>query len=447
MENGRGQWMSSFGFVLAAAGSAVGLGNLWKFPYITGANGGGAFVVTYLLILLFLGVTVMIAEIALGRHTQLNAYGAYKKVKEKWAWVGGMAILTAFLIMSYYSVVGGWVIKYLVDMTTGALSSNDPAALGAAFGGFIGAGASPLIYMLVFMVICFVIVIGGISGGIEKANKILMPLLFLFIIIVAIRSMTLPGAAEGIKWLFAPDFSKFTGAGFLAAMGQVFFSLSLGMGAMITYGSYVDKEADLAKSGWTIPLLDTFVAIMAGLAIIPAVFAFGFEPSQGAGLVFITLPAVFSQMPAGQLFGIIFFLLVLFAAITSAISLVEACVAWLIDEKKMARVKATSLTILGIIIFAIPASMSMGAWSGIHLWMGLGFFDAMDFLTSNIMLPLGGLLLCIFVGWVWGTEKADEEITNGGKLQWSYAPVWNFLIKYVAPLAIAVIFVVGLMPK
>ncbi|MEA1961501.1 MAG: sodium-dependent transporter [Bacillota bacterium] len=447
MENGRGQWASSFGFVLAAAGSAVGLGNLWKFPYIAGANGGGAFVITYLLILLFLGVTVMIAEITLGRHTQLNAYGAYKKLQAKWAWVGAMGVLTGFLIMSYYSVVGGWVIKYLVDMTTGALAVNDPAALGAFFGGFIGASVSPLIYMLVFMAICFVIVIGGISGGIEKANKVLMPLLFLFIIIVAIRSMTLPGAAEGIKWLFAPDFSKFTGAGFLAAMGQVFFSLSLGMGCMITYGSYLDKETNIAKSGWTIPLLDTFVAFMAGLAIIPAVFAFGFEPGQGAGLVFVTLPAVFSQMPAGQLFGIIFFLLVLFAAITSAISLCEVVVAWLVDQKQMDRVKATALTVLGIIIFAIPTSLSLGAWSDIHLLPGKGFFDTFDFLTSNILLPLGGLLLCIFVGWVWGTDKADEEITNGGKLQWSYAPVWNFLIKYIAPVAIAVIFVVGLMPK
>jgi NSS family neurotransmitter:Na+ symporter len=428
------------GFVLAASGSAVGLGNLWKFPYMTGANGGGAFVFFYLLFILLIGATVMIAEITLGRHTQLNAWGAYRKVKEKWAWVGGMGILAAFLIMSFYIVVGGWAIKYLLSSLTGALNIADAAALNNIFGAFVGQTLAPILYAALFMLITFSIVYGGIGKGIERASKIMMPTLFIFIIIIAVRSVTLPGAQEGISWFLVPDFSKINASVALAALGQVFFSLSLGMGCMVTYGSYLDKSSNIARSGFTIPLLDTVIAFVAGLAILPAVFAFGFEPAQGPGLMFVTLPAVFSQMPAGQIFAIIFFILVIFAALTSAISLLEVITSYLVDEKQLKRNLAAAIGALGIFILAIPASLSVGPWANIHIIGERGFFDSFDYLSSNIMLPLGGLLLCIFVGWVWGTDKAIKEITNDGSIKFALAGVWSFLVKFIAPVAIALVF-------
>jgi len=436
----RDRWVSKMGFILAASGSAIGLGNLWKFPYMAGANGGGAFVFVYLLILLLIGSTVMIAELTLGRHTQLNAWGAYRKIREKWAWVGGMGILAAFLIMSFYIVVGGWAVKYLLSALTGALNITDAEVLGGMFGGFVSAPAAPIVYAALFLLATFAIVYGGIGEGIEKASKIMMPALFIFIVIIAIRSMTLPGAKEGIAWFLVPDFTKINASVALAALGQVFFSLSLGMGCMVTYGSYLDKETNIAESGLVIPLLDTMAAFLAGLAILPAVFAFGFEPGVGPGLMFVTLPAVFSQMPAGQLFAIIFFILVIFAALTSAISLLEVIVSYLVDEKKMGRKFAAAIGAAGIFILSIPASLSIGPWSNIHIIGARGFFDSFDFLASNIMLPLGGLLLCIFVGWVWGTDNAIKEITNDGRVKFEMAGVWSFLVKFVAPVAIALVF-------
>ena len=440
----REQWNSRLGFVLAAAGSAIGLGNLWRFPYLAGQNGGGAFVAVYLGLLVIVGFTIMLAELTLGRYTQLNAIGAYKKISEKWAWVGALGVLAGFMILSFYSVVGGWVINYVIKALTGAFNTADMDALGGMFGSMITNPFNPIIYHAIFMILTLGIVLGGIKGGIEKYSKILMPALFVMLFAIMIRSITLPGAMEGVKYFLVPDWSAINGGVILAALGQVFFSLSLGMGCMVTYGSYISKDENLLKSSLSVPLLDTGAALLAGLAILPAVFAFGFDPAEGPGLVFVTLPAVFSQMPLGGLFGVAFFLLVLFAALTSAISLLEVVVAYVIDEWKWARQKAT-LVIAGVIfLVGVPASLSIGPWSGFHVLPNMGIFDTLDFISGKILLPLGGMLLAIFLGWVWGIENAIKETTNDGKLTFPLATVWTVLIKYIAPVAIAVVFFEGI---
>ncbi|HHW61440.1 MAG TPA: sodium-dependent transporter [Syntrophomonadaceae bacterium] len=444
MSNGigtnRDQWGTRAGFLMATVGSAVGLGNLWRFPYIAGEGGGGAFLLFYLIIVVILGFTVTMAELTLGRHTQLNPMGAYRSIKKKWAWVGRMAILTAFLIMFYYCVIGGWVLKYFVAFLTGQFGGSNLAASKALFASFTGSTFEPIIYTAIFLLATLAIVYFGVSRGIEKASRVLMPTLFVFLIILAIRAITLPGAAEGIRYFLLPDFSRMDSQTILTAMGQVFYSLSLGMGIMITYGSYLDKQSDIVSSSAFIPLADTVVAILAGLAILPAVFVFGFQPDAGPGLMFVTLPAVFGQMPLGRFFAVLFFLLVLFAALTSTISLLEVNVTYLIDEKKFSRRKAAIWATLLIFIFSIPASLSMGSWADIHFLPGMNFFSSIDYLTSNIMLPLGGLLLCIFIGWVWGVDNAVKEITNDGAISFRMVSLWSFLIKYVAPLFILLIF-------
>ncbi|WP_053957608.1 sodium-dependent transporter [Inediibacterium massiliense] len=437
----REQWGSKLGFILAAAGSAVGLGNLWKFPYIAGKNGGGAFVLIYFIILFLVGFTLMLAEITLGRATQLNAIGAYRKIRKSWAWVGSLGVVAAFLILSFYSVIGGWVINYTMKSFTGALHVTDGQALGMMFEKLITGTTEPILFHGLFMLATLLIVLGGVGGGIEKSNKIFMPGLFVIIIILAIRSMTLPGASEGIKYLLVPDFSKVTIGVVLDALGQVFFSLSLGMGCMITYGSYLGKDSNIPQSSIIIPLIDTGVAILAGLAVLPAVFAFGFDPSSGPGLIFVTFPAVFAKMPLGSIFEVMFFLLVLFAALSSSISMLEVIVAYVVDEWKINRKIATLLTSLIIFLLGIPATLSFGPWSHITILPGRGFFDTFDFIASNVLLPLGGFLLCIFVGWIWGTEKAIKEVRNNGKISFQWAGIWSFLVKYVGPVAILIVMV------
>lgn len=436
----RDQWGSRFGFIMAAAGSAIGLGNLWKFPYMAGSNGGGAFVFVYFIILLLVGFTLMLAEIVIGRNTQVSAVGAYKKLNKKWSFLGAMGVLAGFFILSFYSVVGGWVINYMVKSVTGVLNTADVDVLGGLFGGLITSTAEPLIYHGIFMITTLAIVMGGISGGIEKASKILMPALFAMMFIVMLRALTLEGAMEGVRFLLAPDFSAINGSVILAALGQVFFSLSLGMGCMITYGSYLSKDEDLVKSAIIIPFLDTGIAILAGLTILPAVFAFGFNPGEGPGLLFVTLPAVFSKMPLGSFFAFIFFTLVFFAALTSAISLLEVTVSYMVDEFKWDRKKATFTMATIIFLVGAAASLGLGSWSHIKILGGRDIFDSLDFTASNILLPLGGMLMCIFIGWVWGLENAIKEASNEGKLAFKLAPYWAFLVKWIAPAAILVVF-------
>ncbi|MCC5909987.1 MAG: sodium-dependent transporter [Clostridiaceae bacterium] len=442
--NERDQWSSKIGFVLAAAGSAVGLGNLWRFPYTAGQNGGGAFVLMYFVILFLVGFTLMLAELIIGRHTQLNAIGAYRKIRKNWAWVGGIGVLASFLILSFYSVIGGWVVHYVVRTVTGGLALADTNAYEGLFVGFITNPIQPILYHAIFASLTVGIVMGGVSGGIEKYSKILMPGLFVMMIIIMLRSVTLPGASEGIKFFLAPDFSKIDGSVMLAALGQVFFSLSLGMGVIITYGSYLGKSENIPQNSITIPLVDTGIALLAGLAILPAVFALGFEPDAGPSLLFITLPAVFAEMPLGMVFALIFFLLVLFAALTSSISLLEASVSFVVDQFKLSRKSAAALLGLAVFLLGIPSSLGQGIWSDLTFIRGNDFMDSIDFIASNIMLPLGGFFLCIFIGWIWGIDNALKEATNNGKISFKLAGFWSFLVKYVAPLAILVVFFQGL---
>lgn len=436
----RGQWNSKLGFVLAASGSAVGLGNIWRFPFMAGANGGGAFVLVYFILLIIIGFTLMLGELSIGRATQLSPIGAYRKLKAKYAWIGALGVVAGFLILSFYSVIGGWVIRYLVKAISGDFNVADGSVLGGLFVNFITNPLEPLVYHGIFMVLTLLIVIGGVSKGIERYSKILMPMLFVMMVLLMFRSLTLPGAMEGVKFLLVPDFSKINAQVVLAALGQVFFSLSLGMGTMITYGSYLRKDENLISSSIEIPLIDTAIAFIAGLAILPAVFAFGFDPEGGPGLLFITLPAVFSQMPLGSIFAILFFLLVLFAALTSSISLLEVVVSYTVDEWKWSRKLSTIVLAGAIFLLGIPSSLGQGVWSHIRLF-GRDILDNVDFLASNILLPFGGMMMCIFIGWVWGVDKALDEVTNGGKVSFPLKTFWVVMIKYVAPLAIFIVFV------
>lgn len=437
----RASWGSSFGFIMAAAGSAVGLGNLWKFPYLAGQNGGGIFVFTYLVIVILIGFTMMLGEMILGRRTKSDAFTAYEKLKSGWGWVGGIGILAAFLILSFYSVVGGWVLKYMVATITNAI----PADTAGYFGGFVSAPVEPLIYHGIFMVLTVVIVIRGISGGIEKASKLMMPALLVLLVISVIRAVTLPGAGAGLAYYLQPDFSKFTPQVVLAAIGQVFFSLSLGMGIIITYGSYLPKDEDLEKDAIIVPSIDTLVALLAGFAILPAVFAFGLEPGQGAGLLFITLPQVFAQMPLGTVFGFLFFVLVLFAALSSSISLLEASVTFMIDRFHWSRPKAVAIMSGIMFVIGIFASLSMGLMSEVKFpILNMGVFDALDWITSYIMLPVGGLMMSIFIGWIWNIDEAVDEVKISS--QFRLEKLWRFLIRYFAPVAIFIVLITGLFP-
>lgn len=440
MAESRGNWNSSIGFILASAGSAVGLGNLWKFPYLAGKNGGGAFVVVYLSLVIILGFTLMLGEMALGRKGKSDVFGSYNSVKKGWGFVGILGIITCFIILSYYSVIGGWVIKYVGDYLMGGIDGD----VGAHFGGFISTAHSPIVYAGIFLILTALIVVKGISGGIEKASKFMMPALFIFLIVIVIRSVTLPGAMAGIEFFLKPDFSKITGGIILAALGQVFFSLSLGMGAMVTYGSYLPPDSKMVKNALIIPGLDTLVALLAGLAVMPAVFSFGLEPSAGPGLLFVTLPKIFESMAFGNFFGIIFFVLVFFAALTSSISMLEVSVAFVVDQLKLDR-KKTTWTLTGILfLIAIPNSLSFGMFEKSTFFFGKNFFDFLAYLSDNIFLPIGGLLLCIFIGYIWGEKDALYEISNEGKEKFVLGKLWMFVIRYIAPIVIGIILLQAL---
>ncbi|MGL4997938.1 MAG: sodium-dependent transporter, partial [Cetobacterium sp.] len=407
--------------------SAIGLGNLWKFPYLAGKNGGGAFVVVYLGLIVILGFSLMLGEMVIGRRGKSDAFGAYNNIKKGWGFIGMLGILCCFIVYSYYVVIAGWIVKYIGMFIRGGLT-EDPVL---TFGNFIASGTSPILYSFIVVVVTAAIVLKGVSGGIEKASKIMMPILFVFMIVIVIRSVTLPNAIEGIKYFLKPDFSLITPAVIIAALGQVFFSLSLGMGAMITYGSYLPKDSNLIKSALYIPILDTVIALLAGLAILPAVFSFGLEPTAGPGLIFITLPRVFAAMPFGNVFGIMFFLLVLFAALTSTISLLEVVVSFVVDQLKLDRKKATILVSIIIAAIAIPNSHSFGPMADFKVFFGLNFFDFLGYLTDNILLPVGGLMLCLFVGYVWDKEDLKNELTNDGDIAFPLFSAWMIGIKYL----------------
>lgn len=436
----REQWGSKIGFILAAAGSAVGLGNIWRFPYVTGQNGGAAFVLVYLALVFVLGFSVMLAEMAIGRKAQLNAVGSFQKLKGgMWPIVGWMGVAAGFMILSFYGVIGGWTIKYFGHSFMGLMTEAAAGKAGDVFGGFVTNTTQVILFQALFMIITTWVVFKGIGEGIEKYCKILMPALFIILLILIVRSVTLEGAGKGLEFYLKPDFSKITGATIAAALGQAFFSLSLGMGCMITYGSYVNKQTTLPSAAIQVCLLDTAVAVLAGLAIFPAVFAFGVEPSAGPGLTFVTLPSVFAQMPGGSIWSGLFFLLLFIAALTSAISLLEVVAAYFID-KGWSRTKAAWSMGFLIFLLGVPSSMSL---AGAPKIAGKDFLDAVDFIASNVLLPLGGVFIALFVGWIW-TADARKEVTNEGTHSFGMMEIWIWICRVVAPLAILYIFFTGL---
>ena len=411
--NQRGFWGSRFGFILAASGSAIGLGNIWKFPYIVGENGGGAFVLIYLICIFIIGTPIMLAEFTLGRKTNLNPVGAFNSLKPNSAFtsIGYMGVLAGFLILSFYGVVGGWTFAYVVKSVTGSvLSFTSPKEAGVFFGNFIGNTGETILYHALFMGLCIAIVLRGVHGGIERACEILMPTLVLFLFLLMIRSLTLDGAMEGVGFYLNPDFSKISVNTVLIALGQAFFSLSLGMGCMITYGSYLSEKENLTSSTVYVVMFDTLIALLVGMVIFPAVFAMGLEPTEGPSLVFSVLPTVFTSMPMGHVVSIIFFTLLAIAAITSGISLLEVVVAYFIDQRGWQRKKAVIIVGSSIFAFGIPSGLSFGAMAELKL-MGMTFFDHVDNIASNYLLPLGGMLTAIFVGWVWGTNNAHAAVS------------------------------------
>ncbi|MDY0235993.1 MAG: sodium-dependent transporter [Gudongella sp.] len=442
LEQPRDKFTSRLGFIFAAAGSAVGLGNIWRFPYMTGENGGGAFLLVYFICMVLVGVSLLLVEFTIGRHGQSNAIDSYGKIRKGAKWIGFLGFFSAFIFLSYYSVVSGWTLFYSIQSFFG-LTSIPPDQMGNYFGAFISNPVQPLIYHALFMIITVYIIAKGVARGIEKASKIMLPMLFVLLLILVGRSLTLPGAMEGVKWYLTPDFSVITAGVWIAALGQVFFSLSVGMSGMVTYGSYLDQGENLPKSSALISIMDFSVAILAGLVIFPAVFAFGMEPGQGVGLVFITIPSVFMQMPFGALFNFMFFFLLAIANLTSAISILEMPVAYLLEKKNMSRKGAALLVGAIAYVMGIAVSFSFGIWGDFQLF-GKGIFDLFDYFGSNISLPLGGLAASILVGWFWGEKDAIAEISNGGALKSGVFKVWFNVVKYVVPVVIIIIFLTNL---
>jgi neurotransmitter:Na+ symporter, NSS family len=432
---------SRFGVIAATVGSAIGLGNIWRFPYVAGENGGGAFLLIYLLLILIIGIPVMLSEFIIGRSAQKNAVGTFRKLApgKHWYLVGIMGVAAAFMILAFYSAVAGWTLEYIYQSLINGFSGKSPDELKMMFADFHGSSFRPVLWFFVFISLTAIIIFSGVKNGIEKSTKILMPLLFLILLILIIRSVTLPGAYEGIKFLFKPDFSKIDASTVLKALGQSFFSLSVGMGTLITYASYMPKNNNLAGTAVTVAFTDLFIAILAGIAIFPAVFAFGITPEQGTGLVFIALPNIFQQMAGGYFFALIFFVLLAVAALTSTISLLEVIVAFFVEELNLKRKSATWIATAVVSIFGVMAALSGGIMSEVRLF-GLNVFNLLEFTSANIMLPLGGLLIVIFVAWFYGRDKIKIELSNEGMLKTQYLPFFIFIIRFLAPLCIAFIF-------
>ncbi len=439
----RNHWSGRLGFILAAVGSAVGLGNIWKFPFITGQNGGGAFVLVYLLAILFCGLPILMAEFVIGRHSQRDVVGSFAVLtpkKKLWRGVGWLNLTASFIILSYYGVVAGWTLDYLFKSLTGVFSSQSPEAISGMFGELVTNPGKQLFWFSLFMGLCLMAVISGVKNGLERWNKILMPTLFVILFVMAGYALTTSGAKEAFKFMLYPDFSKMSLSGFLEAVGHSFFTLSLAMGAMITYASYMDKNEPIYPMAIRIALLDTLVAIVAGLAIFPIVFSVGLEPGAGPGLIFKTLPQVFATIPFGSILAVIFFILLAFAALSSAISLLEVLTAFMIDEKKVDRKKATILMTIAIYIAGIPSALSYSILGDVKLLPGKEVLDSLDYIASNYMLPLGGLLIAIYVGYVLDRKITEAEITEEGRGSLMIFSIWFFTIRYIAPVAMLVVF-------
>lgn len=447
----RDAWGSRIGFVLAAAGSAIGLGNIWRFPYVTGQNGGAAFVVLYIIFVVLIGAPVMIAELSVGRHARLNPVGAFRKIAPKGFWylVGFLGVATGVGILSYYSVIAGWTFGYFIKTLTGAFSETMTSAQSVAiFESFVGSPSRAILFLFIFIGLTAAVVMGGVSSGIERWVKILMPVLLALLVILTIRSVTLDGSVKGLEFYLKPDFSKIHGGTIAMALGQALFSLSLGMGAMITYGSYVGKSDNLMISGGWVCFFDTMIAIVAGFLIFPALFAMGLDPAGGPGLVFVVLPTMFAEMPLGAFFGSGFFLLLTVAALTSTISLLEVTVAYMVDEKKWSRKSAALFMAALAFVLGIPSALSFGgiSWLSAIPGIGLGFLDLMNIALGNYSLTIGAFLISIFVGYKWGIKAVRAEIEEHGNT-FFFRKTWTFLIRFICPVAIFAIFVYIIVTK
>ena len=443
MSNNRNTFTGKIGFVLAAAGSAVGLGNIWRFPYLAAKYGGGIFLLVYILLAVTFGFALMTAEIAIGRKTGVSAIGAYKKLDKRFAFTGIIASLVPIIILPYYSVIGGWIIKYLSVFVTGNMAE---AAQDGFFDSFISAPTEPIGWFLIYLALTALVVLFGVEKGIEKVSKIMMPVLVILTVFIAVYSLFMPGAIDGLLYYITPDFSKFSGTTVLAAMGQLFYSMSLAMGIMITYGSYMKKDVNLESSVKQIELFDTGIAFFAGLMIIPAVFAFsgGDESAlgKGPGLMFVTLPKVFESMPGGSIIGTVFFILVLFAALTSSISLMETVVSIFMDKFGWSR-KATCIGVFaGCVALGLPSCLGYGVLSDVTVF-GMAFLDFFDFISNSVLMPIVALVTCILVGYVIKPKALIEEIEQSGKFK--RKTLFTIVIKYLAPVCIVAILIFSIL--
>lgn len=442
-----GLWRSRWLFILAASGSAVGLGNIWKFPYITGENGGGAFVLMYLACIALIGVPVMLAEIMLGRlgrQSPINTMRAIAKdqgASVLWSGIGWMGALAGFLILSFYSVIAGWALAYIFRMAGGVFDGITAQGASDVFSTLVGNPETLLAWHSIFMVLTIAVVARGVNQGLEKAIKILMPMLFVLLFIMLAYAFTSDGFSQGLNFLFSFDFSKLTSESLVVAMGHSFFTLSLGLGAIMAYGAYMPHTVSIGKTVIIVAALDTLVALVAGMAIFPIVFANGLEPSAGPGLLFQTLPLAFSQMPFGELFGTLFFVLVAFAAWSSSISLAEPIVAWAVESRGVSRTNAATWVGVAAWLLGVGTILSFNIWSDVTLF-DKTIFDTLDFLTTNILLPLGGLFIAIFVGFVMRKKDVAKEVKMSNPVLYG---VWSFILKFVAPLGVLAVLINGLM--
>lgn len=437
-----GEWSSRFAFILAATGSAVGLGNIWKFPYITGENGGGAFVVVYLLCVALIGIPVMMAETMLGRRGRENPVNTLKSLtkeaggNEKWHYLGWMGVIAGVLILSYYSVIAGWASAYVLKAFTGSFFDADAATTKALFESFIASPLQLIFWHSLFMLATMAIVARGISKGLEQAVKFLIPALFVLLILLIGYAMTTSGYFQGLRFLFSPDFSKLTGNSILVAMGQAFFTLGIGMGAVLMYGSYLPKNVSIANTIIIIAGADTIAALLAGIVIFPIVFSNGLHPGSGPGLIFQSLPIAFGNMTGGWLFGVLFFVMLVFAALSSSIALIEPAVAWLIETKDVTREKACIWSGLIAWLLGFATIFSFNIWSDVKLF-DKNIYDLLDYLTSNLMLPIGGFCIAIFAGWVMKPQHSEQELDLSTPQMYQ---VWKFLVSFVAPASVFLVF-------
>ena len=444
-KNDRVSFGSKMGAILAAAGSAVGLGNIWRFPYEAGNHGGAAFILVYLVCVFVMGLPIMIAEFTVGRHAKASTGRAFAVLSPgtQWKWIGYLGVLAGLLILGYYSVVAGWTLEYIVASLTNSFAGKGPEDFVASFQAFSQDPFRPLLWLLSFLLLTHFIIVKGVKEGIEKSSKVMMPILFILIVVLAICSVSLPGAGKGLEFLLKPDFSKVNADVFLGAMGQAFFSLSLGMGCLSTYASYFGTDTRLGKTALSVGCIDTLVAVLAGLIIFPAAFSVGIQPDAGPSLIFITLPNVFQQAFGGipflaMLFSLLFYILLALAALTSTISLHEVVTAFLNEKFGLKRNRAAILVTSFCMVTGVLSSLSLGVWDA--KLFGLGFFDLLDFVTAKLMLPLSGFLVSLFVGWYLKRSLSYDELTNYGLQKSSYFPIYMFILKFFAPVAIALIF-------